>query len=151
MPRAWLNSRELQAVLSSHYKCPPDHFRWCLLPAAAKVELQWWTQLSVVKKPLVPPLPSTTVSTDASWSSWGATWGHQTVSGFWKTGGSDHINVLELGAVFMAIKHWAPRLRGQVVSVQADNKTTVSYIMREGATRSPKLMSVTQDLRFADK
>lgn len=64
-------------------------------------------------------------------------WGQESVPGSWKTGGCDHINVLELRALLLALCHWAPRLRGQVVSLHVDNKTTVAYIMWEGGPDLP--------------
>lgn len=129
-----------------------DRFRRCHLSNPACQELQWWASLSQVSKSLVPLLPSTMVSTDASCRGWGATWGHHSVSGLWYPGGSDHINILELRAILLAIKHWAPQLRGYMVSIHTVNRTAISYILREGGTRSPKLMSLTRELSlFSDK
>lgn len=105
-----------------------------------------------VDKLLVPPLPSTSISTDASQEGWGATWGDQVISGSWPTGGSSHINYLELKAIFLALWHWFHSLRGQVISVHADNQTAVAYILQEEGTHSPKLMALTRDLlNFVDK
>lgn len=62
------------------------------------------------------------------------------ISGFWRPTESDHINVLELHAVFLAIKDWAHHLRGLTVAVHCDNPTAVLYILKEGGTHSRKLM-----------
>lgn len=74
--------------LSDLYKHPNDRSSWCQLQAPAQDEL--------ISKPVVPPLPTTTITTDASRKGWGTTWGTRTASGQWKPGGSDHIYVLKL-------------------------------------------------------
>lgn len=88
------------------------------------------------------PPPSQAVTTDASHSGWGASWGNRQLSGSWSVSVNerDHINVLELRAIFLALSEWAPVLRGVTVAIHCDNKTAVSYILKEGGTRSHSLM-----------
>lgn len=50
-----------------------------------------------------------------------------------------HINMLELMAVFLALKHFLPFLEGFHVLVRTDNTTVVVYISRQGGTRSLQL------------
>ena len=50
-----------------------------------------------------------------------------------------HINRLEMLAVFLALKHFLPDLRGRHVLVRTDNTTVVSYINRQGGLRSRPL------------
>jgi len=45
--------------------------------------------------------------TDASMEGWGAHWDDNEISGQWSdTMKNQHINVLEMEAVFRALKHW---------------------------------------------
>jgi hypothetical protein len=58
-----------------------------------------------------------------------------------------HINVLELWAIFLALRRWVPLFRGKVISVRCDNFTVVTYLNKEGGTRSPSLCKETVELR----
>ena len=80
------------------------------------------------------------MTTDASLSGWGATMLGRTVNGKWdRSLARSHINVLELWAVFLALKHFLPFLQGHHVLVKTDNSTVVAYINRQGGTRSLQL------------
>ena len=75
--------------------------------------------------------------TDASEKGWGAHLNNCTVSGVWQLSEKDlHINILELKAVFLALKHFQGQLRQKIVLVSSDNSTVVSYINKEGGTHS---------------
>ena len=50
-----------------------------------------------------------------------------------------HINWLELQAVWLTLKHFLPQLRGTAVDVISDNSTMVAYIKKESRTQSPSL------------
>ena len=57
-----------------------------------------------------------------------------------------HINCLELKAVTCALQHWAPLLQGHQVMIAMDNSTVVSYINKQGGTRSTSLLRLTVEL-----
>ncbi|XP_066524828.1 uncharacterized protein [Hoplias malabaricus] len=87
------------------------------------------------------------VSTDASLTGWGAVFDQLAVKGAWSLAQrSHHINCLELLAVHLALKHFLPVLCGQHVLVRTDNTTVVSYINRQGGTRSLPLLKLSQTL-----
>jgi hypothetical protein len=52
---------------------------------------------------------------------------------------SKHINILEMEAVFRTCHHFQDQLRDKLVLIKCDNSTVVSYINKEGGTRSPSL------------
>lgn len=84
---------------------------------------------------------------DASLSAWGAVWQNRTARGLWTAQDrSEHINVLELRAVHMALQLFLPFLRGRHVLVRSDNVSTVSNINHQGGTRSARLLQVSWDL-----
>ncbi|XP_060750593.1 uncharacterized protein LOC132862550 [Tachysurus vachellii] len=81
-----------------------------------------------------------TLTTDASLKGWGATLMGRTVNGAWPPQlVHEHINYLELLAVWLALKHFLSFLRGRHVLVKTDNTTVVAYINRQGGTRSLQL------------
>ena len=145
-----LRMRPLQQYLLSSYKPSLDELSVLVrLPEVLRPFLSWWTvPLNVTQgRPFRQDKPRATITTDASTSGWGATWGRRQASGKWSA--EDrlcHINALETEAVCQAVHLWAAPLRGHYVTVRSDNTTTVAYINREGGTKSPSLLSRTWDL-----
>jgi len=147
IPRARLRARALQADLSRAYSVPRDAFKPCPLSHQSREDLQWWQAGPPNGLPLVPALPDHTITTDASKAGWGAAWDTRHLAGTWDPQeASLHINVLEMKAVLLALKEWAPLLRGHTVALLADNKTVVAYLTKEGGTRSGNLMTVTRQI-----
>ena len=69
------------------------------------------------------------------------------ISGIWtRIDRKLHINCLELKAVTCALQHWAPLLQGHQVMIATDNSTVVSYINKQGGTRSTSLLRLTVEL-----
>ncbi|XDV42202.1 hypothetical protein PO909_010910 [Leuciscus waleckii] len=57
-----------------------------------------------------------------------------------------YINCLEMRAVFLALKTFLPDLAGHHVLVRTDNMSVVSYINRQGGTRSFNLYTMAKHL-----
>ena len=88
-----------------------------------------------------------TVTTDACPSGWGAVWQSRTARGRWSAEDRGaHINVLELRAVHLALRHFLPHLRGKHVLVRSDNTSTVYHINHQGGTKSARLLGVAEEL-----
>lgn len=137
VPRARLHSRSLQCDFSHVYKSPIHASRICPLSETTLLDLRWWLDLPIYSKPLSPPLPSLAIATDASRTGRGASWGEHQLAGTWDSRESDHINVLELRAVFIALQQWAPRFRGHTVAIHCDNRMAMSCILKEGGDLFP--------------
>ncbi|XP_037627453.1 uncharacterized protein LOC119489291 [Sebastes umbrosus] len=87
------------------------------------------------------------VVTDASPSGWGAVWQHRAIRGLWTAQeAAEHINVLELRAIYLALRKFLPHLRGRHVVVRSDNKSAVYHVNRQGGTRSTRLLQVARRL-----
>lgn len=93
------------------------------------------------------------VTTDASLGGWGAVWQCRTVRGCWDPQQQQwHINVLELQAVLLGLRHFLPHLSGLHVLVRTDNSTVVYYINHQGGTKSRRCLRVAdQLLRWAHR
>ena len=93
-----------------------------------------------------------TVCTDAS--TWGAHLlpNFATVSGTWEKGEKPlHINLLEMKAVINAFYFWKDQLFGKIVLIMSDNSVVVSYLLKQGGTKSPDLcILIWQFLRWCD-
>lgn len=87
------------------------------------------------------------ITTDASLWGWGATHEGKTVRGIWSSQMRlCHINYLELQAVWLALQHFLPLIRGQHVLVRTDNTTVVAYVNKQGGLRSHQLHTLAHRL-----
>ncbi|XP_077388987.1 uncharacterized protein LOC144026275 [Festucalex cinctus] len=138
----WLNGFHLDAKWHRHRRLRVS--RRCLLALAP------WRERAFLLSgvPLgVAPARRETITTDASLTGWGAVWQHRTAQGSWSVRDRvDHINVLELRAVYLALMHFLPYLSGRHVLIRSDNTTTVFQINRQGGVRSAPLLETSQHL-----
>ena len=73
--------------------------------------------------------------------------GQNFIQGLWSDDQQKlHINLLELEAVFLTIKHFLPILRNKNVLIRSDSTKVVQYINKQGGTRAPPLCYRTWDL-----
>ena len=90
-----------------------------------------------------PHVHNTLVFTDAFQKGWGAHLNDVVLSGLWSNKESQlHINVLELKAVFLALKGLKEHLECQRVLICSDNSTVVSYLNKEGGTHSIEMCAL---------
>ena len=110
--------------------------------------LHWWTQSErFVGVPLQTPDPTLSLCTDASTVGWGAHLEQEEISGSWShTQAEEHINQLELTAVKLAVRHFAPLLQGHRVRLYCDNATAIAYLRKEGGTHSDSLSRLAEDI-----
>ena len=101
--------------------------------------LTWWTRPGNINPGRLFRLKtsSSTLTTDASKTGWGAHFKDIQLSGTWSANiARHHINILELSAIHLALKKLLPRLQNKMVTVCCDNMSVVSYINKGGGTRS---------------
>ena len=117
-------------------------------------DLSWWLHvprlsLGVSLQQVSPDLD---FWSDASDVVWGAHLGLLTASGLWSLEERLlSINARELLAIRRGLLHFQSSLVGRTISVYCDNSTAVSYLRKEGGTRSPFLNSLAQRiLRWAE-
>lgn len=79
------------------------------------------------------------IYTDASLSGWGATCNGDSTCGWWTTADQqNHINYLELLAIFYGLKCFCGNLKNANILIRTDNTTALSYINKMGSIRFPK-------------
>ena len=59
---------------------------------------------------------------------------------------NSHINALEMSAVMQMMKHFLTRIQRKHVLIRSDNMTVVSYLNKQGGTKSPSLCVQTWHL-----
>ena len=121
------------------------------LSAASRKELLWWINNVENKngKPIRPKKPSVLLQTDASLSGWGAHNNNTSVSigGRWSFLEADnHINFLELLAIFYALRSFCSELRSVHISIQSDSTCAVAYICNMGGMTSPKMDNLAMQI-----
>ena len=150
VPWCRLQMRELQWHLLAHFRpAERDIFSPVPLPQSVIPHILWWRDLANLAqgRSFPPPIPSSVLVTDASLEGWGAHLGLFQIADRWKGLWLDqHINVLELEAVFRALQYFQSRVQNLCVMVRSDNTTTVAYINRQGGTHSRSLWLVTKRL-----
>jgi hypothetical protein len=111
--------------------------------------LEWWTlpqqwNLGVSLKPFQA---DHRLYTDASYYGWGAHMGLLIASGVWsQEEATRHINVLECESVLRALKHFGNQVSHSSILVATDNTTTLSYINKQGGTKSTDMLRTTRSL-----
>ena len=110
--------------------------------------LQWWTLPErFAGVPLQAPDPTMSLCTDASTAGWGAHLDQDEVAGVWShLQSEEHINQLELTAVKLAVRHFAPLLKGHRVRLYCDNATAIAYLKKEGGTHSESLSRLAENI-----
>ena len=110
--------------------------------------MQWWvsnifSQYRVIRH----ETPNITIETDASLSGWGAILGKKTTGGRWAIHEqNNHINALELMAIFLALKAFIAEIKGKHILIMCDNTTAVSYISNMGGIKSTECNKISRDI-----
>ncbi|XP_030834672.1 uncharacterized protein LOC115921380 [Strongylocentrotus purpuratus] len=122
---------------------------WIPLSSRIKGLLGPWLRRSFLLqgKRFRVPLPSVTVTTDASLLGWGGHCQGSMISGDWShLDFLPHFNVLELMGVFAPLRHFRARLVGRSVLILTDNVSVMAYINRQGGTHSVALNELASQL-----
>ncbi|XP_048259405.1 uncharacterized protein LOC125384396 [Haliotis rufescens] len=112
-------------------------------------EIHWWVDnLSTFNgKPISAIHPDLILQTDATNLGWGAVCNQDRTGGRWSLEESKfHINALELKAVLLALQCFCKSQSGMSLLVQVDNRTAVSYVNRQGGTKSHVLDTIAKEI-----
>ena len=113
--------------------------QWFVSAVAPWMDLDFLTSMS----PLHHPSPQLHLFTDLSLEGWGAHMDNHMASGFWSIiYKKQHINVLEMKAVLLALQAFAVHIKGHSVLLATDNTTVAAYINKQGGTHSRTLCNL---------
>ena len=139
VPEGRLHMRPFQFHLKEYWKFPQPLDSLVPWTDAISAHLDWWQNSANVMKgsDLHPKDHSMQLFTDTSNEGWGAHLEQSSTQGLWSPQEKGlHINVLELKAVFLALRHFKDQCQDQTVLVATDNSTVVAYINKQGGTHS---------------
>jgi mRNA-degrading endonuclease HigB of HigAB toxin-antitoxin module len=150
VPNARLFSRPIQLHVLKHWR-PVSMALDVQVPCTPqlKYHLKWWLlQKNFLMGRVLQTFKSDMeLTTDSSMTGWGAHLGNQVVQGTWsKTMSLEHINFLELEAVYLALKHFLPELKSKQILIRSDNMTVIHYLNKQGGTKSEKLCNLTRKI-----
>ena len=130
-----MHIRPIQWQLARTVTPDDSPYKKIKVPHALHCHLRWWGCSHAMHNGtfLHDPQPQAIVFTDASDTGWGAHCMGEEIQGSWLPSETHlHINILEMKAVLIAIRHFAPTLKGKVVLFLCDNSTTVWHLKKMG-------------------
>ena len=150
VPLGRLHIRPLQFFLQEHWDSASQVWE-ALVPILPVLlpHLDWWTHRENVLTgvALLHPVPSLTLYTDSSLQGWGAFLEGKSVSGVWSlVQQQEHINLLEMRAVLLALQHFKTLLVSKAVVLATDNTTVVAYLQNQGGTRCHALFLLCKEI-----
>ncbi len=134
--------RPLQFQLKEHWKYPQDRNRRVFVTPECRLAVIWWSTRQRLEEgiSLEPFIYDFQLFTDASKEGWGACVEELQSAGLWTREESLlHINLLEMEAVARGLRAFKEFLKDSTVAVMSDNTTVVSYLNKQGGTRSKTL------------
>lgn len=146
-----LGTSEMERVKFQALKSANDNFETRMtLPATVKEDLLWWrdvfedtSQRNVIRSGLFRQ----EIFTDASLTGWGAVCDDTRTHGYWSTKDKqNHINYLELFAIFHALKCFASHAKNCDILLRVDNVTALSYVNRIGSIKFPHLSNLARKI-----
>ncbi|MEW8548334.1 MAG: reverse transcriptase domain-containing protein [Candidatus Thiodiazotropha sp.] len=113
-----------------------------------KIDLIWWiNNLASQKRYIDHGNPQIVITTDASHSGWGGVYEKEKFGGRWSDSEAEnHINVLEMLAVWLALKSVCRDHRNKHVQIRCDNTCSVSYLNSMGGIKSVKCNSLAKQI-----
>ena len=145
VPLGRIHMRPFQWHLRNHWRFPMPLDSPIPWTAEMTRQGEWWLNPQNVMQGehLHPREHDVLIFTDASTAGWGAHLGQSSTRGSWFPQETHlHINMLELKAVRLALLHFSSQCKGQQVLIASDNTTVVSYINKQGGTRSGELCAL---------
>ena len=111
-------------------------------------ELLWWnTHLEASYNIISHGEPTVVMSTNASSTGWGCALHDTSTGGHWTAEEArNHINYLELLAIYLALKSFSSIINGQHVKVMVDNMTALSDVNHMGTSSSEKRNDLAKEI-----
>ena len=134
-------------------KARGDFDQTMTLSKEASWELGWWlTNFRQSGAPVRRQKPQVTLFCDASNEGWGAHLQGCAIGGRWSQEElQEHINVLELRAILLALRSLCEELEGKHIRIMTDNTTALAYVKHQGGVRSEQCDKVAREIwRWAE-
>ena len=119
----------------------------CTISKLAHNELLWWKNNTAMINWIHPPSIELEIFCDASSTAWGAICGVNKTGAAWNISEQAlHINVLELLAIFYALRSFKEHCKGKHIKIYSDNTAAVGITNKMGTTRSSQCDNVAKNI-----
>lgn len=144
----WLYTKRLErAKFLALNECNNDYEKRMQITTDMKLDLKWWLEkICTAKNDIRENKYDLEIFTDASLTGWGVFCAGEKAHGWWEHNESNHINLLELKAVFNGLKCFAKNKHDCEILLRIDNTTAISYINRMGGIKYLKLNKIARDI-----
>ncbi|XP_028407843.1 uncharacterized protein LOC114530423 [Dendronephthya gigantea] len=118
------------------------------LTPLAREELQWWVNsIDTAANQIHRPEPQIIIRTDASKQGWGCAVNDLSTGGLWTiTEKDNHINYLELLAVYLGLKAYKELVSDKHIQVLVDNTTVQVILNKMGTSHSAQLNNLVKTI-----
>jgi ribonuclease HI len=120
------------------------------LSLEALLDIEWWiNNIEDSYRDLHKGRIDLRITTDASTTGWGCECNGKEAKGIWtelELLKYQHINELELLAIFYGLKTFATSSKVKNILIRTDNTTAMAYINRYGGCRAPKCHEIAKDI-----
>ncbi|XP_073956606.1 uncharacterized protein [Choristoneura fumiferana] len=145
IPLGRLHCRSLQTESNRLPRLQPNLRR--PIPPSVLEDLAWWRANLRQVSPIHLPEPSLFITTDAADKGWGAIVNGQKFWGLWSENQQKwHNNQKELHALYEALQRIDLDIKNKTLMLQTDNRTSVAYLVKQGGTRSLKLLKTARKI-----
>lgn len=143
----WMRNLQLHLFQDWDRQLLEEHFpvSWT---TAIHMDLWWWLDADNLRtgQSLQRASPNLCMHTDTSMDRWGALVLHKSTSGLWSPlEKSLNINLLELRAIRLSLKHFSALTQVETVTVFPNKATALSYLAKNGGTCSSSFNKEAQD------
>ena len=141
-----LHYRGLQRVLND---CKEDWDSQVHLEENAVLDLKWWINPNFrhTKSSIVIQEPSVILYTDASEQGWGAHCGENQTRGVWSPSQKmQHINVLEITAILLAMQDLTSNLKNVCMLIKSDSMSALAYIRKKGGVKNLEMFLIAKQI-----
>jgi ribonuclease HI len=145
----WLYTKTLEKQKYLELLNSDNNYEAKMKPSKVILEdLNWWiNNVYTSNNCMRYPCFQLEIYSDASNSGWGAVCGENKVNGMWKSSEREnHINYLELLAVFLGLKSFARNKTNCAILLRVDNTTAISYVNRMGSIQFPHLNNLARSI-----
>ena len=149
MTPARLQTRYLMMWHIQELRKPATYSTMTQLNDLSREELKWWIENLKINKgnSIQTRQPDIIIQTDAALTGWGAHCQGNKTGGPWTREESMlHINILELKAVYLALRTFTTMEKPSHIHFQIDNTCAIAYLLKMGGTKNQTMTKIAKEI-----
>lgn len=149
IPYSWVYTKSFERAKYLALLDSGDNYDTTMhIPNSFCDDLRWWkNNILNSNNPIRREKYSMEIFTDASKTGWGAACNNERTGGHWSAEEQvNHINYLELLAVFFGLRSFASDIKDCAILLRVDNTTAISYVNRMGGVQYPHFNDISKKI-----